>query len=114
MYQQAARSLVTVSWRAVVIAGNTQTIYARAVQIGKNSMTLLALQALPPPPHMPVRVLLEVPNRQNPDKQYLDCNGQCTHAVLVAAGGEYRTGFRIERINSEHRSIINSFLKQKF
>lgn len=112
MYQEAAPSLVNVNWRAVVIVGNSKTIYARATQISKNALTLLLPLQLAM--HIPIRVLLEIPNNQNGDKQYLDCNGQSTHAILVGASGEYRTGFRIENISNEHRSILDKYLKQKF
>lgn len=37
---------------------------------------------------MSIRVLLEIPNTWNNDKQYLDCNGQNTHAILVDAGSK--------------------------
>ncbi len=112
MYQEATPSLASVNWRAVVIMGNAKTIYARTTQLSKNSITLLLPQQLPA--QMPIRVLLEVPNHLNGSKQYLDCSGQSTHAILVAASGEYRTGFRIEKISDEHRSILDKFLKQKF
>ncbi len=112
MYQEATPSLVNVNWRAVVIIGNSKTIYARASHLSKNSITLLLPQQMPA--QMPIRVLLEVPNYLNGDKQYLDCSGQGTHAILVASSGEYRTGFRIENISREYRSIIDKHLKQKF
>jgi hypothetical protein len=51
MYQEAAPSLVNVNWRAVVIVGNSKTIYARATQISKNALTLL----------LPVQLAMHIP-----------------------------------------------------